>query len=249
MHQASVPPLPSRRKLKTTVAGPSRRQVLVKCEPVPAASSFPSLVGVANRSLAKVDLRVDSCVAAYGGISLLTSRVASPEEIQVIAAAIHQHLGRDVQAALPTSRSYLKIVDVPYFCPGSKDFIDSGYVREVMRRSHMASSFTLANSPRVMRNSRHADSATVWFDVVDSQSGAVAKRLINSSFQFGPASCPVRPAQSHADLRRLVARAVLVPIRRPTIALSLVVVVVTPRLTPLCQLRWREPHALTPPAV
>ncbi|KXN80846.1 hypothetical protein AN958_07171 [Leucoagaricus sp. SymC.cos] len=69
-----------------------------------------------------------------------------------------------------------------------------------MKRSHMASSFTLANSPHVMRNSRHADSAMVWFDVIDSQLGAVAKHLINSSFQFGPASCPVWPAQSHAGV-------------------------------------------------
>ncbi|KXN89365.1 hypothetical protein AN958_05789 [Leucoagaricus sp. SymC.cos] len=141
MHQASVPPLPSCRKLKTTVAGPSQHQVLIKTEAVVSASVFPSLVGIANRSLAKVNLWVDSCVAAYRGISLLTSQVASPEEIQVIAAAIHQHLGQEVQAALPASQSYLKIVDVPYFCPRSKDFIDSGYVREVMRRSHMASSF------------------------------------------------------------------------------------------------------------
>ncbi|KXN85795.1 hypothetical protein AN958_10798 [Leucoagaricus sp. SymC.cos] len=98
------------------------------------------------------------------------------------------------------SWSYLKIVDVPYFQPGSKDFIDSGYVREVMRRSHIASSFILANSLCIMWNSQHVDSATVWFNVIDSQSGAVAKHLINSSFQFGPASCPVRPAQSHASV-------------------------------------------------
>ncbi|KXN85881.1 hypothetical protein AN958_10779 [Leucoagaricus sp. SymC.cos] len=51
-----------------------------------------------------------------------------------------------------------------------------------------------------MQNSWHADSATVWFDVIDSQLGAVAKHLINSSFQFGLASCPVRPAQSHASV-------------------------------------------------
>ncbi|KXN83181.1 hypothetical protein AN958_01695 [Leucoagaricus sp. SymC.cos] len=38
----------------------------------------------------------------------------------------------------------------------------------------------------------------VWFDIVDSQSGTSAKHLINSSFQFGLASCPVWVAQSHA---------------------------------------------------
>ncbi|KXN87148.1 hypothetical protein AN958_09134 [Leucoagaricus sp. SymC.cos] len=148
-------------KLKTTIAGPFQCQVLVKCKPVLTASSFPSLVGVTNQSLAKVDLWVDSCAAAYGGISLLTSQVASPKEIQVITVTIRQHLDHKVQAALPMSWSYLKIMDVPYFRPGSKDFIDSGYVREVMKCSHIASSFVLANFSCVMQNFWHADSATV----------------------------------------------------------------------------------------
>ncbi|KXN92026.1 hypothetical protein AN958_10356 [Leucoagaricus sp. SymC.cos] len=69
-----------------------------------------------------------------------------------------------------------------------------------MGKSHLASSFTLANSPRVMHNSRRADTATVWFDVLDSQSGATAKRLINTSFQFGPSSCFVRAARSHSGV-------------------------------------------------
>ncbi|KXN90281.1 hypothetical protein AN958_04437 [Leucoagaricus sp. SymC.cos] len=90
-------------------------------------------------------------------------------------------------------------MDVPYFRPGLKNFIDPGYVREVMKRSHMASSFVLANLPQVMWNSQHADSAMVWFNVIDSQLGTIVKCLINSSFQFGPASCPVQPAQSHAS--------------------------------------------------
>ncbi|KXN85624.1 hypothetical protein AN958_11077 [Leucoagaricus sp. SymC.cos] len=51
-----------------------------------------------------------------------------------------------------------------------------------------------------MCNSVQSDSATVWFDIVNSQSGASAKRLINTSFQFGLASCPVQAAQSHASV-------------------------------------------------
>jgi len=63
--------------------------------------------------------------------------------------------------------------------------------------SHLASSFTLANAPRVMRNSRRADTATVWFDVIDSQSGATAKRLVGSSFLISGVVCFVRPAKAH----------------------------------------------------
>ncbi|KXN93012.1 hypothetical protein AN958_09942 [Leucoagaricus sp. SymC.cos] len=64
----------------------------------------------------------------------------------------------------------------------------------------MASSFVLTNSPQVIWNSWCLDSAMVWFDVVDSQLGASAKCLINSSFQFRPASCSMQAAQSHASV-------------------------------------------------
>jgi hypothetical protein len=37
----------------------------------------------------------------------------------------------------------------------------------------------------------------VWFDVIDSQSGATAKHLIGTSFQIGPTSCFVHTAQAH----------------------------------------------------
>jgi hypothetical protein len=86
-------------------------------DPLPPASKFPAIVGLANHVLSKGDLQVDSCYAAYGGIALLTTRVASEAEIDLIAAAVTQTLALPMSAAasLPTSRSYLKIVDVPYF--------------------------------------------------------------------------------------------------------------------------------------
>ncbi|KXN87208.1 hypothetical protein AN958_09066, partial [Leucoagaricus sp. SymC.cos] len=97
-----------------------------------------------------------------------------------------------------TSQSYLKIVDIPYFWPSTTDSMDSDYMKGIMAKLHMAPSFTLANTPCVMHNSAWLDSATVWFDIIDFQLSASAKHLINSSFQFSLASCPVRVAQSHA---------------------------------------------------
>ncbi|KXN85907.1 hypothetical protein AN958_10749 [Leucoagaricus sp. SymC.cos] len=48
-----------------------------------------------------------------------------------------------------------------------------------------------------MQNSACLDLAMVWFDVVNSQSDTSAKYLINMSFQFSLAFCPVQTAQSH----------------------------------------------------
>ncbi|KXN88315.1 hypothetical protein AN958_07460 [Leucoagaricus sp. SymC.cos] len=182
IHQASVPPLPPCRKIKSMVAGPSQCQILVQSEVVVSASAFSSLVSVANWALTKVDLQVDSCTLAYREISLFTSHMVTAEEIQLVTSAVHKYLGHQVHATLPTLWSYLNIVDVPYFQLGTTDPVDSDYVKDIMAKLHMAPSFTLANALQVMRNSAHSDSAMVWFDVIDSQSGTLAKHLINTSF-------------------------------------------------------------------
>jgi hypothetical protein len=66
-----------------------------------------------------------------------------------------------------------------------------------MGKSHLASLFILANSPRVMRNSRKSDTATVWFNILNSQSGTTAKYLVGFSFQFGSSSCFIHVAWAH----------------------------------------------------
>ncbi|KXN86100.1 hypothetical protein AN958_10502 [Leucoagaricus sp. SymC.cos] len=118
MHQASVLPAASKRKVKSTIPGPSRQQVLIKIDPLPSSSQFPALVGAANCSLSKSDLQVDSCHFAYGGISLLTSRVASQGKIDLVKAGVSHLLSLaegGVEAALPHSQSYLKVMDIPFF--------------------------------------------------------------------------------------------------------------------------------------
>ncbi|KXN84385.1 hypothetical protein AN958_12670 [Leucoagaricus sp. SymC.cos] len=104
-----------------------------------------------------------------------------------------------VETALPCLWSYLKVVDVLFFKVDGQQ-VTADDVWTVMGKSHMASFFTLANSLWVMCNSRHADTATMWFDMLDSQSGATAKCLIGSSFQFGLASCFVHTACSHSSV-------------------------------------------------
>jgi hypothetical protein len=53
----------------------------------------------------------------------------------------------------------------------------------------MATSFNLVGTLQVMRNSPSANTATVWFDLWDSQLGANAKALINKALQFGTSAC------------------------------------------------------------
>jgi hypothetical protein len=160
---------------------------------------FTAIVSHINCSLtsAKSDLWVDSCIHAYGGISLLTNHVATQSEISLIGSTVTAGLAplKPAEASLPTLRSYLKIIDVPYF-RGSVP-ITPDQICDVMGQSHMVSSFILTNTPHVMQNLRKSDTATMWFDIADSQSGASAKRLIGTTLQIRPMSCYVRAACAH----------------------------------------------------
>jgi hypothetical protein len=148
MHKASLP-LPSNKHwINSMTSGPSWCQVLIWLDPLPPSSKLPAIVGSANRTLGKSNLQVNSCYAAYGDLTLLTNCVASQSEIDLIGGTIIQTLALPMPAttSLPTSQSYLKIVNVPYFI-GADTPLTSPFIKEAMGKSHLASLFTLTNSP------------------------------------------------------------------------------------------------------
>jgi hypothetical protein len=184
--------LNTKRWLHTTTAGPSHQQILIPLEAPSSANTFPTLVGTINCALGKKSsLWVQSIHHAYGGLSLLTNNIATLPELGQVADAVKTGLGQDslVLASLPHSQSYLKVVDIPIFKPGSSEKINSAFAHKVMLESPVGHLISFASSPRIMHNTCHSDTTTMWFNVVDSQSGASAKAFINSLIQFSPASC------------------------------------------------------------
>jgi hypothetical protein len=151
MHKGSLPPPSNKWHINSTTSGPSQCQVLIWLDPLPSSSKLPAIVGSANHALGRSDLQVNSCYAAYGGLTLLTNHVASQTEIDLIGGAVTQTLAlpTPATASLPTLQSYLKIIDVPYFV-GKDTPLTSPFIKEAMGKSHLASLFTLTNSPQVM---------------------------------------------------------------------------------------------------
>jgi hypothetical protein len=80
-------------------------------------------------------------------------------------------------------------MDIPIFKLGLPDKINSTFVCKVMLESPVGHLISLTSSLYVMRNTCHSNTATVWFDMVNSQLGASTKAFINSSIQFSLASC------------------------------------------------------------
>jgi hypothetical protein len=148
MHKASLPLLSNKWCINSMTSGPSQCQVLIQLDPLPSSSKLPTIVSLANCTLARGDVWVNSCYAAYGGLTLLTHHITSQSEIDLIGSAVMQMLTLPMPAAasLSTSQSYLKIINVPYFI-GTDTPLTSPFIKEAMGKSHLASLFTLANSP------------------------------------------------------------------------------------------------------
>src|SRR6201999_905863 len=82
--------------------------------------------------------------------------------------------------SVPTSRSYLKVIDVPFLTPGGVNTSPSDIVRAFDSTPATKGHFTLSGGlPRIVRNSPKSDTCTVYFNIVDSKAGRTAKILIN----------------------------------------------------------------------
>ncbi|KAF9267612.1 hypothetical protein L218DRAFT_845202, partial [Marasmius fiardii PR-910] len=95
----------------------------------------------------------------------------------------------------PASTSYLRILDVQYFKqPGNPtSVITAEEVREQFRHSPLQDDLlVLTGPPCIVRNSARSTTATVYFNVWDSQMGSRAKRLIDRQIHIFGRVCFIR---------------------------------------------------------
>ncbi|KAF5377289.1 hypothetical protein D9615_006460 [Tricholomella constricta] len=191
----SSPP-PSKR-VKSTTRGPSRMQIVYA--EATFTGNLETVVTPLNNRLAsnRRRLRVAQAFTGMGGIILATQSTPTAEDLPVVIDAARSWFPANtkVTAEIPASRSYLKIVNVPFFqkvggAPITQDLVESRICQDPVTKN-----FHLASKPRVSRNSPASDSCTVWFDIWDTQSGANLKQLVNKRLSFGGQICMIRPAE------------------------------------------------------
>ncbi|CAA7267357.1 unnamed protein product [Cyclocybe aegerita] len=190
-----------------TSEGPTRKQVLVSFGGTPPnlTKFFTELaIRVANGYLRDgcSMLKVTSIVCAYDGLSLVTPAIASPSDLDILCNFIHESLptGTPFEVALPSSTSFIKILDIPYFDPkGLK--ITQEALEKALRTSVHAEVFAyLSTKPRIDRNSAHSTLCTVYCNIWDSQQGTRAKKALGQPIFLTGRSCAIRPAARHTGV-------------------------------------------------
>ena len=83
---------------------------------------------------------------------------------------------------LPQSKSYLKIIGLPYLQENTGNPINSNVVENILKDNHIFNNITLASKPHIIKVSLKSDMVIVWINIWDVQSRSNAKMLINRCF-------------------------------------------------------------------
>ena len=193
-----------RPRIKMTTKGPSRKHIIIPMSAENALTFMKnSSMNVANinRLLrnAKTNILVDYIRSDSNGIIIVTNKVTQQSDLAIIDQYVKN--SSDINALqvedsrLPKSKSYLKIIGIPFYPHGNlQDRLILADIETILRQNHIFDNITLALKPRVIKVSPKSDMAIVWIDIWDVQSGQKARMLINRCFNVGNYIATIRGA-------------------------------------------------------
>jgi len=147
--------------IQMTTKGPSRKQVVVPMSNDNNNSFIKnSAFHVANINKllrnAKSEVVVDFIRSNPIGLVIVTNKVASQSDLQIISQYIKKL--EDInelqvkEPRLPQSKSYLKIIGIPFFPNGkTQDRLNASDIKTILKQNQIFDDIKLASRPRVIK--------------------------------------------------------------------------------------------------
>jgi len=194
-------------QINMTTKGPSYKQVIF-----PMSSDNRdrfmknSAIHIANlnRNLnnVKSEVSVNVIYPDPAGITIVTNKISQASNLTIIEKYVKNSENIDSSQVdtphPPQSKSYLKIIGIPYFPNGNlQDCLNASDVKTIIKQNHIFNNVTLTSKPRVIKVSPKSDMAIVWIDIWDAQSSAKAKSLINRCFNVRSFIATIRGANTN----------------------------------------------------
>jgi len=141
--------------------GPSRKQIIIPMSINNNNSVMKNSVAyVANINKllrnTKLEVSADYIRSDPIGISIVTNKVALRLDLQIINQ--YMKSSEDInglqvdEPRLPQSKSYLKIIRIPYYPNGkSQDCLNSSNVEAILKQNQIFDNIKLASKPRVIK--------------------------------------------------------------------------------------------------
>ena len=151
----------------------------------------------------KIDLTVNFIHIDHCGFIITSNRVASQLEISIVSKYIKNcnniNVNNIQDTHLPQFKSYLKILSIPYILEGTKIPIKSNIIKLFIKILHIFN-VNFVSKLHIAKVSLKSDMAIVWLDIWDSQSGFMAKKLINHYFNIGSFVVTIRGANMNPSV-------------------------------------------------
>jgi len=179
-------------KLNMTTKGPSRKEVIIPMTKLNAElimKSAQKQITNINEHLknSNSDIITDFIRLSNNGVITTTNRPANATKLSRIKNFLKKIDNIDpisIEApCLPKSKSYMKIVGLPY--NSELGMITPDFIKGILKETHLFKDATLASKPCAIKASPKSDKAVVWVDIWDFQSGSAAKNIINRRFNIG----------------------------------------------------------------
>jgi len=120
---------------------------------------------------------------------VVTNKVSMQSDLQIIEKYI-KNLD-DIDAlqvevpCLPQSKSFLKIIGIPYFLHGNyQDCLTSNNVETLIKQNQIFDNITFTSKLQVIKVLPKSNMSIIWINIWDVQSGSGAKSLINHCFNI-----------------------------------------------------------------
>jgi len=168
----------AKQQINMTTKGPSHKQVIFPMSNnnmVKFMKNSSVHVANINRILknTKSEVSVDFIRADPVGITIITNKISQASNLITIENYVKNSESIDSSQIdmprLPQSKSYLKIIGIPYFPNGNlQDCLNSSDVENIIKQNHIFNNVTLVSKLRVIKVSPKSDMAIVWIDIWDT---------------------------------------------------------------------------------
>ena len=180
-------------KVNMTTKKPSRKQVIIpmsnknKTRFIESSSKY---IANLNRVLKNIksDVMANSVCIDQAGITIITNKVAIFLDLQIIKRYVKNinqiNLNNVETPPLPQSKSYLKIIDIPYHLENNNTLIMADIIKTIIRNNYIFNNIVVVSKPRIIKLLPKLDMVIIWLDIWNVQKGSKAKELINRCFNI-----------------------------------------------------------------
>jgi len=179
-------------KINMTTRGLSRKEVIISI----AKSNAELIINLAHTHISNInkcltnsksDIVADFIQITNNGIIITTNKPANMLDLSTIEKFLKNidnvNLDLIEGLCLPKSKSYMKIIGLPYKI--KQGVITPDYIEGILKETYLFKDVVLASKLHVIKVSSKSDIVVVWVDIWDSQSSSLAKNIINHRFNIG----------------------------------------------------------------